>query len=149
MKQFSLPLMMCGTILTLLLTACSAPSPTTATPTPMPAGLSGMVSGRVEVGGYELYYKCIGQRSPTVILEAGGPSDSTYWDLVMLYYAEASRICAYDRANLGLSDKAPKPRTFEDMTRDLHTLLVNAPIEGPYILVGWSMGGDLVRLFAS
>ena len=66
----------------------------------------------------------------------------------MLYYAEASRICAYDRANLGLSDKAPKPRTFEDMTRDLHALLVNAPIEGPYILVGHSMGGMLVRLFA-
>lgn len=148
MKRFSLYFMMCTTILTLLLAACSAPSSTSPTPTPMPAGLSGAVSGRVDVGGYELHYKCIGQGSPTVILEAGGPSDSTYWDLVMIYYGEANRICAYDRANLGLSDKVSKPRTFEDMTRDLHALLVNAPIEGPYILVGHSMGGMLVRLFA-
>jgi ABC-2 type transport system ATP-binding protein len=148
MKKISLYFMMCTTILALLLAACSSLSPTSPTPTPLPAGLSGAISGKVDVGGYELYYKCTGQGSPTVILEAGGPSDSTYWDLVMLYFGEASRICAYDRANLGNSDPAPKPRTFDDMTRDLHALLVNAPLEGPYVLVGHSMGGMLVRLFA-
>jgi pimeloyl-ACP methyl ester carboxylesterase len=137
-----------GLIIILGLAACSSASSPSNPPTPMPAGFSGMLSGRVDVGGYELYYKCLGEGSPTAILEAGGPDDSSTWDLVMLYYREAARICAYDRANLGQSDSAPKPRTFQDMTRDLHILLEKAPIEGPYILVGHSMGGMLVRLYA-
>jgi pimeloyl-ACP methyl ester carboxylesterase len=139
--------MLCATIFALLLTACSSPSP--ATPTPVATGLSGVVEGKVDVGGYDLYYTCAGQGSPTVILEAGGPGDSTHWELVRVYMGAALRVCAYDRANLGKSDPAPKPRTFIDMTRDLHALLKNAPIEGPYVLVGHSMGGMLVRLYAS
>lgn len=134
-------------LFTLLLTACASLSP--ASPTPLATGLSGMVSGKVDVGGYALYYTCAGEGSPTVILEAGGPADSTMWELVMLYYQGYTRICAYDRANLGNSDSVPKPRTLADMTRDLHALLENTPIEGPYILAGQSMGGMLVRLYAS
>ena len=55
-----------------------------------------MVSGKVDVGGYALYYTCSGEGSPTVILEAGGPADSTMWELVMVYYQGYTRICAYD-----------------------------------------------------
>jgi hypothetical protein len=146
MKQFNLRVLMCGTVLALMLTACSARSPMSTTPTPLPAGLSGMVNGMVDVGGYELYYTCTGQGSPTVILEAGGPGDSSYWELVRIYFGDSTRICAYDRSNLGNSGNAPTPRTFHDMTRDLHTLLVNAQIDGPYVLVGHSMGGMLVRV---
>lgn len=136
-------------LFTLLLTACASLSPTSPAPTPLATGLSDMISGKVDVGGYALYYTCAGEGSPTVILEAGGPADSTMWELVMVYYQGYTRICAYDRANLGNSDSVPKPRTFADMTRDLHALLENAPIEGPYILAGHSMGGMLVRLYAS
>jgi pimeloyl-ACP methyl ester carboxylesterase len=102
----------------------------------------------VDVGGYELYYKCTGQGSPTVILESGGGADSSYWTMVMAGIQGTTRVCAYDRANLGQSDRVPGPRTFQDMTRDLQALLGNAHIGGPYILVGWSMGGMLVRVFA-
>ena len=132
-------------LLALLPTACTS----TSAPTPLPTGLSDVVSGKVDVGGYELYYTCAGKGSPTVILEAGGPSESSVWDLVRVYMGASPRVCAYDRANLGKSDSAPKPRTFSDMTRDLHTLLQNVPIEGPYVLVGHSMGGMLVQLYAS
>jgi pimeloyl-ACP methyl ester carboxylesterase len=107
-----------------------------------------MVGGRVDVGGRELFYKCSGESSPTVILEAGGDSDSAYWDLVMAYFGGTTRLCAYDRANLGSSDSAQKPRRPQDMVGDLHTLLANAPIDGPYFLVGHSGGGLIVRLFA-
>jgi pimeloyl-ACP methyl ester carboxylesterase len=130
-------------LLALVLTACSPAS------TPLPPSFTDAVSGKVDIGGYELYYSCAGKGSPTVILEAGGPSESSVWDLVRVYMGASPRVCAYDRANLGKSDSAPKPRTFTDMTRDLHTLLQNVPIEGPYVLAGHSMGGMLVQLYAS
>jgi pimeloyl-ACP methyl ester carboxylesterase len=107
-----------------------------------------LLSGMVDVGGYDLFYMCRGEGSPTVILEAGGGGDSRSWAKVMNGVEGTTRVCAYDRANLGRSDKAPKPRTMEDMTRDLGALLANAQIGGPYILVGHSLGGEIVRVFA-
>jgi pimeloyl-ACP methyl ester carboxylesterase len=133
----------CVTILTLLLTACSAPAPTSQPPTPTPTP-----SGMVDVGGYELFYQCSGQGSPTVILEAGLGGGSGAWARVIAGVAETTRVCAYDRANIGRSDEARTPRTFRDAARDLHALLGTARIGGPYILVGHSLGGELVRVFA-
>jgi pimeloyl-ACP methyl ester carboxylesterase len=144
MKQLSLLLIL---IAAMLLTACSAPAPTSRAPTPTP-----MPSGMVDVGGYELFYQCSGQGSPTVILEAGlgdGSSSSSYsyWARVIAGVAETTRVCAYDRANFGRSDEARTPRTFRDAARDLQALLGTARIGGPYILVGHSLGGELVRVF--
>ncbi len=95
-----------------------------------------------------LFYQCFGEGTPTVILESGHGTDSSCWTTVVMDTWHTTRICIYDRANLGRSDKVSGPRTFQDMTRDLQVLLENAHIGGPYILVGWSMGGDLVRIFA-
>jgi pimeloyl-ACP methyl ester carboxylesterase len=144
MKQLPLLLIL---IAAMLLTACSAPAPTSRPPTPTP-----MPSGMVDVGGYELFYQCSGQGSPTVILEAGlgdGSSSSSYsyWARVIAGVAETTRVCAYDRANFGRSDEARTPRTFRDAARDLQALLGTARIGGPYILVGHSLGGELVRVF--
>jgi len=129
----------------LLFSSCSSSSASR----PLPPSISDAVTGKVDVGGYELYYICVGEGSPTVILEAGGGRDSTEWDLVMLYYHKSTRICAYDRAGLGNSNSAPEPRSYADATRDLHALLQNAPIKGPYVLVGHSGGGMMVRLYAN
>ena len=131
----------CVTILTLLLTACSAPARTSQPPTPTP-----IPSGMVDVGGYELFYQCSGQGSPAVILESGLGGGSGAWAGVIAGVAENTRVCAYDRANIGRSDKARTPRTFRDAVRDLHALLGTARIGGPYILVGHSLG---VSLFVS
>jgi pimeloyl-ACP methyl ester carboxylesterase len=143
MNQVSLSLIKCATILALTMSACSVlPQGSTAsTITPMPSGM-------VDVGGYELYFQCSGQGNPTVILESGGGADSTYWAAVIDGIEDTTRVCSYDRASLGRSDSVPGPRTFQDMTRVLQVLLENAHIGGPYILVGWSMGGMLVRVFA-
>ena len=143
MKHLSLRFMVCVMVLGLVMTACASPSPTSqpATPTPMPSGM-------VDVGGYKLFYKCSGQGGPTVILEAGGGADSTVWSKVMGAVEGTTRVCAYDRAGLGRSDEASKPRIAQDMVRDLNALLVNAHIGGPYILVGHSGGGLVVRAFA-
>lgn len=65
--------------------------------------------------------------------------------LVQDEVSKSARICTYDRAGLGWSDPSPKPRTAEVITDELHTLLGNAGIEAPYILVGHSLGGIFVR----
>jgi pimeloyl-ACP methyl ester carboxylesterase len=126
----------------LLLTGCSislkSPPPT---PTPMPSGM-------VDVGGYSLYYECSGQGSPTVIMENGGGGAMSDWADVFDGIKNTTKVCMYDRANLGRSDSVSGTRTLYDMTRDLQALLKNGHIGGPYILVGWSFGGMLVRIYA-
>lgn len=102
----------------------------------------------VDVGGYGLHLHCQGQGSPTVVMEAGQGGFGLSWALVQPEVAEASRVCVYDRAGLGWSDPSPRPRTVEVMVDELHTLLTNAGIPGPYVLVGHSLGGMVVRLYA-
>jgi pimeloyl-ACP methyl ester carboxylesterase len=102
----------------------------------------------VDVGGYRLHIDCQGIGSPTVIMEAGLGEPSLMWALVQPQVSTTTRVCVYDRAGLGWSDISPKPRTAVIMVEELHTLLKNANIEGPYIMVGHSTGGMLVRLYA-
>jgi len=149
-----------------ILAACTSPTPAatvtpippTATPTlePSPTASAlliepGRIEGMVDVGGRSLYIECMGEGSPTIILEIGLGMDSALWDKNSFYkhMTEITRTCRYDRANLGKSDSAPTPRTFQDMVNDLHILLTNAQISSPYVLVGHSIGGCLVRMYAA
>ena len=102
----------------------------------------------VDVGGYRLHIRCVGTGSPTVVLDAGLGGTSLDWALVQPDIGQTTRVCAYDRAGMGWSESGPLPRTPEQIARELHTLLTNAGIEGPYVLVGHSLGGKNVRLFA-
>jgi pimeloyl-ACP methyl ester carboxylesterase len=95
----------------------------------------------VDVGGYRLHVHCQAEGRPTVVMDTGQGSPSLAWALVQPEVAKASRVCVYDRAGLGWSDLSPKLRTNQVMAEELHTLLHNGGIEGPYILVGHSMGG--------
>ena len=74
---------------------------------------------------------------------------SEAWSLVQPKVAEFARVCSYDRAGLGKSDRAAHPRTSQDVVNDLHTLLANAGISSPYVLVGHSFGGINIRLYSS
>lgn len=105
----------------------------------------------VDVGGYKLHLYCQGSGSPgspTVVLEAGSGASGLYWSLVQPEVAKTARVCVYDRAGYGWSEASPKPRTYGVMAEELHTLLKNASIAGPYLLVGHSLGGIIVRHFA-
>jgi pimeloyl-ACP methyl ester carboxylesterase len=102
----------------------------------------------VDVGGYSLHIQCVGEGSPTVVLDAGLGGTSLDWALVQTEIGQTTRVCAFDRAGMGWSDSGPSPRTPEQNARELHTLLTNAGIEGPYVLVGHSLAGKNVRLFA-
>ena len=102
----------------------------------------------VDVGGYELYLHCMGTGTPAVIFEAGANDVSETWSLVLPEVASFTRACAYDRAGLGHSEAGPEPGDSYQVIQELHTLLTNARIEGPYVLVGHSLGGMYMRLFA-
>lgn len=103
----------------------------------------------VDVGGYRLHIECVGVGSPTVVLDAGLSGSSLDWGLVQSELSSTTRVCAYDRAGMGWSDPSPHPRTPSQIADELHALLTNAGIAGPYVLVGHSLAGKNVRLFAS
>ena len=102
----------------------------------------------IDIGGYRLHIQSAGEGAPTVILDAGWTDCSLNWCLVQPKVAEFTRVCSYDRAGSGWSDPGPAPRTSAQIVRELHTLLANAGIPGPYVLVGHSFGGLNIRLFA-
>jgi hypothetical protein len=103
---------------------------------------------RVDVGGYRLHIHCLGEGSPTVVLDAGLGGFSLDWSLVQPELAATTRVCTYDRAGYGWSDPGPQSRTPGQIVEELHTLLLNADIEGPYVLAGHSAAGKPVRLYA-
>jgi pimeloyl-ACP methyl ester carboxylesterase len=103
----------------------------------------------VSVGSHKLHIRCMGEGCPTVILESGTPGTSIEWSAwVQPEVARATRVCAYDRAGLGWSEAGSGPRDAEQITSELHTLLENSGIEGPYVLVGHSVGAHHVRVYA-
>ena len=102
----------------------------------------------VDVGGYRLHIDCQGQGSPTVVMEAGNGDFSLSWGRVQREAAKFARVCAYHRAGLGWSERRPQPRTAHRLVEGLHTLLAQSGVELPYVLVGHSLGGLLMRLYA-
>ncbi len=102
----------------------------------------------VDVGGYRLHINCTGEGSPTVVVESGWGDFSATWSRVQPEIAKTTRICTYDRAGMGWSEVSPEPRTAREFAKELHTLLQKANEPGPYILVGHSMGGYTVRVYA-
>ena len=102
----------------------------------------------VDVGGYRLHIDCQGQGGPTVVLVTGLGGSSLLWGRVQPGLAASSRVCACDRAGLGWSDAHSGPRTPSAVAAELHTLLTHAHIPGPYVLVGASIGGKYIRMFA-
>ena len=135
-------------LLVALLAACgSSGGPSQASPSPgEPTG------GRVDVGGYELDWECRGSGSPTIVLEAGYDAAGTEtWSDLLAPISETSRVCTYDRAGTGSSDRRPDGLHVTGMLEadELHRLLGGAGIHPPYVMVGHSYGGFISRLFAA
>jgi pimeloyl-ACP methyl ester carboxylesterase len=106
----------------------------------------------LDIGGWRLHLHCTGEphgSQPPVILEAGVGNFSVEWSLVQPRVATFARVCSYDRAGSGWSDLGPLPRTMRQIAFELHTLLDKAGVRPPYVLVGQSYGGVLVRVYAA
>jgi pimeloyl-ACP methyl ester carboxylesterase len=127
------------------------------------AAVSGDFAGLVDIGaGRKMYLECRGIGSPTVVLVAGLKGSADDWSLaapskptVLAEVAKFTRVCAYDRPGTPVgekpsrSDPVRQPTTAGDAVADLHALLSNANVVRPYVLVGHSYGGLIVRLYAS
>ena len=106
----------------------------------------------IDVGGWKLHLNCSGTRdalSPLVVLEPGIGDFSVEWSLVQPVIAKTARVCSYDRGGDGWSEMGPHPRTFKQIVYELHTLLDRAGEKPPYVMVGQSYGGWLVRTYRS
>ena len=129
-------------VLVMLLSGMSAVMAQTANLVrPQPAGRL------VDIGGRKLHLDCIGQGNPTVILVHGAGAFSFDWGLVQPRVGTFARVCSYDRAGAAWSDPVSAPQTLREMSDDLHELMRNAGETGPFVLVGHSLGGELVRVF--
>jgi pimeloyl-ACP methyl ester carboxylesterase len=84
-----------------------------------------------------------------VILEAGLDAPSNTWAHAIPAIARTTRVCFYDRPGTGGSDSRPGPRTSLTIATQLHALLTQEGVSGPYVLVGHSVAGFHMRVFAA
>lgn len=102
----------------------------------------------VDIGGYQLHMVDMGSGGPTVVIDSGLGCNCLDWQLVQPEIAKFTRVITYDRAGYAWSDPSPLSRTSENIVFELYTLLHQAGIPGPYVLVGHSFGGNNMRLYA-
>jgi pimeloyl-ACP methyl ester carboxylesterase len=100
----------------------------------------------VDVGGYRIHLNCTGEGNPTVMIVGAGYSFD--WSLVQPEVAKFTRTCTYDPSGSVWSDPGPAP-SCQGRVEEIHTMLHNAGITSPLILVGHSVGAAFARLYAA
>src|SRR5262245_51775862 len=102
----------------------------------------------IEANGLRLHMNASGRRSPVVVLESGIAASSLSWIGIQASLSRETRVCSYDRAGFGWSKASAEPRTPHILAGELHAMLTSAGFEPPFVLVGHSFGGLIVRAFA-
>ena len=103
----------------------------------------------IDIGDRQLHLHCVGEGSPTVVLEAPAAGMSAAWGWVQPALAETTRVCSYDRAGLGWSEAGDQPYDPSAVPEQLHTLLERSAERGPYVLVGHGLGATFAKLYAA
>lgn len=108
----------------------------------------------------KLFMGCYGHGPPTVILDAPTGQSSDAWTLIAPEIAKVARVCLYDRAGIGFSErpfvnlsepqqgKRGKLSTSERMVEDFHRLFtLSSDQPRPFILVGAEIGAVNARFY--
>ncbi len=117
----------------------------------------------VDIGGYKLHInsfypptnamqpalRSFNKVSPPVVMEAGTGSFSLLWEPVPAEISKFTTVYTYDRAGLGWSEESPLSRISANIISELHTLLEKVGIQKPFIMVGHSLGGGTIQLYAN
>jgi pimeloyl-ACP methyl ester carboxylesterase len=103
---------------------------------------------RLDAGGPALRMLMAGHGNATVVFESGAGSSLETWLRIQPEVSKFARTISYDRAGNGLSEKGASPRDGRRIAAELHTALQNAHASPPYFLVGHSLGGPYIRVFA-
>src|SRR5258706_5486629 len=99
----------------------------------------------IAVGPNKMHLHCTGQGEPAVMLEAPQTGLSAIWRPVQDAVSRFAQVCSYDRAGFGWSESGSLPRTSERIASELHSLLKQAGVRPPFVMVGASAGGFHVR----
>jgi pimeloyl-ACP methyl ester carboxylesterase len=105
------------------------------------------VGQSVDVGGRSMNISCRGEGAPTVVFDSGVGEPGYEWVDIQAEVAKYTKACWFDRAGYGWSDAGPFPGRSAEMAKDLHALLTDSRIKGPYVLVGHSLGGLNARVY--
>ena len=104
----------------------------------------------VDVGGHKLHYYKQGTGGPTVVFESAfDPAGHLQWFNIQNKISSFATSISYDRAGLMWSERGNNPKTGKFIAKELHTLLEKSGAAKPYILVGHSLGGTLVRSYVA
>jgi pimeloyl-ACP methyl ester carboxylesterase len=104
----------------------------------------------VDVGGHKLHYYKKGENGPTVVFESAfNPAGHLQWYNLQQEISKFAVTISYDRAGLLWSERGNNPKTGKAMAEELYVLLEKTKATKPYILVGHSLGGIILRSFVS
>ncbi len=103
----------------------------------------------INLGLHVMYIDCLGEKSPTVLIDVGLGDASANWLKIANVLSKDVKVCLYDRAGYGWSDPGPGRRTTAQIVHELNMLLEVANVPGPYVIVGHSFGGFTARYFAA
>lgn len=132
-----------GAAMLALCASCTLPIATAATPTP------GAAPELLRVGDYGVQVSTMGAGPYTVIFESGFGRDLNVWRNVAPAIAKSNKVLTYSRAGHGRSEARPGTPSLDSRTDQLEQLIAAAGLPPPFILVGHSYGGFLIRSYAA
>ncbi|GAA1696369.1 alpha/beta hydrolase [Kribbella yunnanensis] len=110
-----------------------------------------MAATQIDVGGYKLAAEITGSGAPTVVFSSGLGDAGEAWDATIAALESSVQLVTYARAGIGASDSLADstPRSLGAAAEELHRLLTAANVEGPYVVVGHSIGALIGQIFAA